>query len=440
MRQPFNLRLISLIVLVGMSMFLFSIGSSAAIQYVTTGQHILPENTVVASIDLSGKSREEAIQQISERTDEWKENSELVVNLDGKSLKINPEVIQFNVKASIEQVLETGHADLIVELDESYIPELKNHMGEQLAGEFSEQRFIETLKNDARQLPDHALEYNAYTFVKTDADSLYKEIGGFTLEVPEGVDMERVIEIFNDSVVPQGRTFSYLEFLNEEGVYDETSLNVLASSVYGASLKAGLIIQERHISHRLPAYAQIGLEATVELKKHQDLKVYNPFSNEYKLSVDVEGSKLTVKWLGYPTNSDFHLKFSDVEKISPKTIIQYSSLVTEGPYNLLQEGEDGEVVSVFRLDRSSQEGVEEFISEDYYPPEPRVEEHSSITDEGSVQGGANDSDNPYEGNPSGPGSNGEADSSGSENGESPDARNGSAKENVWEEVPESETK
>ncbi|WLR46119.1 VanW family protein [Halobacillus litoralis] len=389
MRQSLNFKLISLVVAVGMSMFLFTMGSSAAIQYVTNGEH-LPENTVIASVNLSKKSKEEAVQLLSEKVQNWKDNHSVVVRLDGKELTVDPEMFQFDVIGTVEQAMNTSKRDLQVTIDDSYVTDLRSHMNDSLATEFYQEQFIETVKRDAAQLIESPLEYVAYEFVKGNTASLYESIGEHKVIVPHETSMDRSVKLFDGEELENGAVFSFNRLLNNDGVYDEVSLDVLASAIYGASLNAGMIIQERHISHRLPEYARIGMEANVDLNQGQDLKVYNPFSGDYQLSVSVEEGSVDVQWIGYPTTSDFHVQVLDREEIPPKTIIQYSSLVNKGTFNLLQEGVNGEVVLVYRVDRSLPEGVQEFISEDYYPPIARVEEHPSVDDESPTENSGSD--------------------------------------------------
>ncbi|WP_406944535.1 VanW family protein [Halobacillus sp. SY10] len=436
MKQSLNLKLLFLVVAVGMSMFLFTIGSSAAIQYVTTGKH-LPENTVIASVNVSEKSKEEAVQLLSEKVQNWKENHSIVVKLDGKELTIDPDMIQFDVASTVEQAMDTTIRDLQVTVNESYVTDLKSYMNDSLASVFSQEQFIETVKRDAAQLVDSPLEYVAYDFVEGNTASLYESIGSQTAAVPQETSMDRAVKLFDEEELEDGAVFSFNRLLNIDGVYDEVSLDVLASAIYGASVKAGMIIQERHISHRLPEYAEIGMEANVDVNQDQDLKVYNPFSGDYQLSVSVEGGNVVVHWIGYPTTSDFHVQLLDREEISPKTIIQYSSLVNRGTYNLLQEGENGEVVSVYRIDRSLSDGVEEFISEDYYPPVARVEEHPPASEASPTENlGSNNGDsssNSKDGKNSAEEGDGEGNSSDSKSLQKNE-------DGIWEVVPDGESK
>ncbi|WP_394217934.1 VanW family protein [Halobacillus trueperi] len=436
MKQSLNLKLLSLVVAVGMSMFLFTVGSSAAIQYVTTGKH-LPEDTVIASVNVSEKSREEAVQLLSEKAQEWKDNHSIVVKMDGKELTVDAEMIQFDVESTVEQAMDATIRDLQVAVNESYVTDLKTYMNDSLAKEFSQEQFIETVKRDAAQLLDSSLDYVAYDFVKGNTASLYESIGDQTVVVPKKTSMVRVVKLFDGEELEDGAVFSFNRLLNSDGVYDEVSLDVLASAIYGASVEAGMIIQERHISHRLPEYVEIGLEANVDLNQGQDLKVYNPFTGDYHLSVNVEGGNVDVQWIGYPTTSDFHVQLLNREEISPKTIIQYSSLVNRGTFNLLQEGEKGEVVSVYRIDRSVSDGVQEFISEDYYPPVARVEEHPSGSEGSSAENsgsdtGTNSSNSEDEKNST------EEDVSGGNSSKSKSLQKN--EDGIWEVVPDGESK
>ena len=190
MKQSLNLKLLFLVVAVGMSMFLFTIGSSAAIQYVTTGKH-LPENTVIASVNVSEKSKEEAVQLLSEKVQNWKENHSIVVKLDGKELTVDPDMIQFDVASTVEQAMDTTIRDLQVTVNESYVTDLKSYMNDSLASVFSQEQFIETVKRDAAQLVDSPLEYVAYDFVEGNTASLYESIGSQAVAVPQETKIGR---------------------------------------------------------------------------------------------------------------------------------------------------------------------------------------------------------------------------------------------------------
>ncbi|MBH0230030.1 VanW family protein [Halobacillus yeomjeoni] len=375
MSQSLNIRLVSLVLLVGLSMFLFSQASSAAIHMVVQGENVLPSHTVLASIDVSNLTKEEAVELLEAKTSSWKENNPVVLMFEEESLILDKSFIQFDVEGSIQRILDGEEAEMEVSVDQSYFKDINNELKSEIASEFLFDQFASAVTEDAKPLPEQALEYNGYHFVDQSSEALNKAVSEYNIDIPTDTDVSRVVQIVNGVTLDPEATLSYNSLFIPESVYDETSLNVVSSALYASALKAGFIAQERHISHRPPSYVELGLEAQVDLEQGHDLKLFNPFISTYTISLEVSGQTLTAKIVGLPTISDFNVNISDVEDISPNTIIHYSSFVTPGSYNLVQQGKKGRVVTVTRMDERLEDSFSEFVSEDYYPPINRIEEH-----------------------------------------------------------------
>lgn len=383
-----NVKLLFIISIISLFIFLTAHMGSAAVT-VLSGESRLPENTLVGSVDVSNMKDQEAVELLSTKASSWKENHTISLNVDGKSLRINNDFVEFDVGQTIENAKDRSSSGIVVQTDRSYMNDIKGEMSEGLAAAFQEEKFMEALKDDLSQLPDESLDYNVYEFVSREANELVEVVGKYETELPAGVDIDRSMSIFTGSVVSSQSKYQLLPKLSEDGVYSEMALDSVATAIYGASLKAGFIIQERHISQQLPSYTELGFESTIDLKHNQDLTIYNPYKDDYTLTLTQEGRTLRAEWSGFPTLTNFYVDLSDVQTIEPSTVIRYSSFINPGTYKTIQEGEEGQVVRVYRIDRSSDASNKEFISEDYYPPEPIVEEHPVPENASDASSGAN---------------------------------------------------
>ncbi|WP_226583411.1 VanW family protein [Halobacillus litoralis] len=385
MSQRFNIRFASLVVIVSVSMFLFSTGGMAALPYILPGKQTFPDNTVVASVNISGADKDDAVRILTKRIGKWKDTAYIRFEVDGKQMILDPQAFQFNVVSSVDRTMDKEAGGLVVTVDDSLITKLNSMMNDAWAAEFDSGQFVRKLKEDIASLPNEALEYKAYNFLKTDASHLYETIAQYSLHIPGEVSLSRSVEIFDGMLLEDGEVFSFNSQLKADGVYSERSLDVMATAIYAAGLNAGLIVQERHISHRPPSYIELGLEANVDPINQMDLMLFNSSSMTYQLNVKEENGNLIVQWKGFPASPDYSLKISSPETIEPKTVIHYSSLVKRGSSRLLQQGQPGKMVSVYRTNLVEPDMNGELISEDYYPPVPRIEEHADVS---GIQNGA----------------------------------------------------
>ncbi|MGV2622257.1 UNVERIFIED_CONTAM: VanW family protein [Halobacillus marinus] len=358
-------------------LFLTTQEAAKAFTFVTGGGNYA-ENTTVASISLAGKNQKEAEKILADNIEEWRDETAVTLSASGKRIVLDTEEVTFDVKETLEEAVQGSDNGLVVVLSDRFFDPLEEEMDSELRDSLSEKMLRDVVKEDAASLPEDSLEYDAYHFLDQENEELYESIGSQTMNVPAEVDMERMRKLFDHTEMENGETFSMLDLLFEEGVYDEQALNMAATAIYGASLKAGFDVEERHISQRRPAFAEIGMEAGVNLKDKQDLKLYNPYSHDYILNWEETSSGFEVSWTGYPTGSDYQIYVRSAGTVPPKAIVEYSTLLEPGQVEVVQQGKDGESAEIWREDRASLNGDEELLTEDYYPPVPGVEVHSSF--------------------------------------------------------------
>jgi biopolymer transport protein ExbD len=179
--------------------------------------------------------------------------------------------------------------------------------------------------------------------------------------------------------LPADSSFSFLDFLKKQKLETTSAeaLSVIGTGIYQAILPTNFTIEERNIGSELPAYAALGDEAKVDYTQSMDLAFSNPNNSKCTLELQLNGNSLTVTLKGAKLPNEYKITKKNEQKVTPKTVVQYSPLLTSGQTTVKSPGKNGQTVEVYRqtykgdiLEKS------ELIANDYYPPEYRVEIHA----------------------------------------------------------------
>lgn len=173
-------------------------------------------------------------------------------------------------------------------------------------------------------------------------------------------------------------SFSLLQFMKKqklEAVSTDT-LSILATGIYQAILPTNFTIAERNIGNQLPAYAHLGDEAKVDFAQNMDLVFSNPNKTKYILDLQLVGESLTVTLKGVLLPYEYKITTKNEQTLTPKIVVQYSPLLSSGQTSVKNAGRKGQTVSVYRQEYQGDRLIKsELVSNDYYPPEYRVEIH-----------------------------------------------------------------
>lgn len=194
--------------------------------------------------------------------------------------------------------------------------------------------------------------------------------------IPEGL---KTVLLSNKNIeIPAQSTFSLMELLKKqklEKVSSET-LSILATAIYQSILPTNFTIAERNISRKLPVYADLGLEAKLNPSENMDLAFVNPNKTKYQLKLQLKNNHLKVSLLGGKLTYQYKITTADAQQFLPKTVVQYSPLLSSGQIKLASAGISGQDIKVYRTSyRDHLLVTRELISDDYYAPECRVEIH-----------------------------------------------------------------
>jgi hypothetical protein len=177
---------------------------------------------------------------------------------------------------------------------------------------------------------------------------------------------------------PADSSFSLLDFLKKQKLetLSADTMSIIGTGIYQAILPTNFSLEERNISSELPDYASLGGEAKVDFSQNMDLAFSNPNNTKCILEFQLNGNSLTVSLKGAKLPYEYKIMKKNEQKVAPKTIVQYSPLVSSGQTAVKNTGKAGQTIDVFRQTYKGDILVKsELIANDYYPPEYRIEIH-----------------------------------------------------------------
>ncbi|WP_040286354.1 G5 domain-containing protein [Sporosarcina koreensis] len=173
--------------------------------------------------------------------------------------------------------------------------------------------------------------------------------------------------------------FSLLAFIEETetGLLSDDKMTILASALYEAALRTNFWVEERTIRTELLDGVKPGFEAAIDRQLGLDFVLTNPNQTSYAIRSNWSGGALHVEYAGLPLRYAYEPYVAETNKYEPKTTVHYNKDLAAGRVDLLTEGRDGSEVIVQRkiLEDGGLLTVEP-VSEDFYPPVSRVEEHA----------------------------------------------------------------
>ncbi|KMY29679.1 hypothetical protein ACZ11_21575 [Lysinibacillus xylanilyticus] len=222
----------------------------------------------------------------------------------------------------------------------------------------------------------------SHTITATVADTHVIEAERLALSIEKiptnAIGVDKLTNIINESIILPDVPFSFLTAIEEK--YDEANIeaiNFVASMLYNAALQTDYEISERHSQEEKTNYLQQGLDARINRTLDKDLQFVNRSDKSNKLKLTVEGDSLKVELLAQKKEKDISVRVSKDKIIQPRVIIRYSKDLPLGSEEVLQKGQEGVRVEVYRSILENGNTSEELVSRDYYPPVNKIIVRSS---------------------------------------------------------------
>ena len=381
--------------LAGMTAFLllFTYAGPLGWQLVSGQETVYEPNTLVAGISIDGLERSEALVKLSEQSSDWKQQKDIRLESSTGAVVLSSDFLTFDVEKTLDEVVQGSSQSFVVEVDESYQSEVEEEFTTEVANNFEWESWVAQVREQASDLTDDPLTYSMYDYIPSEVLGLYETVATYETTVSSDPLLVDLLSAMNALTVNGQQSFSLIQAAEEFPVaISAETLSPIATVIYGAALETNFSIQQRHISQRLPGYAELGKEASVKPEQNDDFVLFNPNESAYSIHLSLEGSTLSAEVRGYPFVDKYSSRVDDVQEIEPRTIVQYTSYVDPGDVELKQEGKQGQSAVVYRESRG-ENGLTEKMAEDYYPPLNRIELRYGVEGEDNTSDEDTDSSN-----------------------------------------------
>ncbi|MGE7928416.1 VanW family protein [Lysinibacillus xylanilyticus] len=338
--------------------------------------------STIGGISVKGLEDENIEAALQEAIKTWRETP-ISVKGAGVNAKVDPALFTFDVASSVAeyhnltdkswyafwQGKKTVHLRLHVSANERVKAQLEG------TGVWDVEPTLSEIISNASFLKNREIEAKVADTSTMEAERLALSIE----DIPaSATDVLELANSLNDSIIAPNEPFSLLTALGEQsGNINSESINFVASNIYHAALQTEYEILERHAQNTVPAYLQQGLDAKVNRGLDKDLQFVNHSDQPNKLKLTVEGDSLKVELLAQKKEKEISVRVSKDKIIQPRMIIRYSKDLSIGREEVLQEGQVGVRVEVYRSILENGNTTEELVSRDYYPPVNKVIVRSS---------------------------------------------------------------
>lgn len=359
--------------------FSFSHFGAKAFENFTGSDGKYSEGTTVGTIDVSGKTDSEVISLLEEKYVDWVKNNKFELQYSELIVPFDTNLFHFDSAKTVSSIVDGQQNPAIITIDMMQVEEQIQVLFPQLdTNKLELTKLTLDLSKTASQFNNGSFSFNLssdYLVVDpADKNAVISEAIVELKVVP--LDLQTVVEANPEILIEKESEFSLLEFAKNQKVENSSILSTIATGIYQTILPSNFKIEERNIGSALPDYAELGLEASVNLVNGSDLVLLNPNKSLYSIELRIDGKNLVVTLKGEKLLYNYKISKKDEQQLKPKTIKQYSPLVLPGQIKVQTEGSDGKIVKVYRdIYQDSQKIKSELISEDYYPPVYRVEIH-----------------------------------------------------------------
>lgn len=356
------------------------------------------EGSTIGGITVDGMKSDEIRTALQKGINSWQDQP-VIVTGGGASVEIDTTIIQYDFDKTI-QLYESKtkkpwykfwEKDPIV-----HIP-LVLKPSEEVKEIIATQPFWETdatysnVMSAASNLQVHNIDAVVSSVVKIDNERIAVAIK----EVPASItNIQQVVAALDGQIISAGEEFNFLtQVVSILKSSNKETLSFAASVLYESALQMNAQITERHSHRHLPAYLSPGLDAFVQLSQEKNLRFINTLEQPVQMKVVREGLYLKVEFYAAKPDETATIRVKFIDNMKERTIIRYSHDLPVDKSMLLQVGQPGQRVTVYRTNNST--GKEQVISRDYYAPINKIILTSSrqpiptVGEEGSGDGSTN---------------------------------------------------
>ncbi|MBC5637455.1 VanW family protein [Ornithinibacillus sp. BX22] len=337
------------------------------------GAFSFPKGSQVAGIDVEGLTVDEAKEVLQKEINDWQKQPSMVAVSEHEELEIPRAMFQFDIEKSLKNLKE--------KVQENWLPFIKRkniHIPLELTLA-PDDRFkdwptyidVPTTMKKATTLAENLQEAPIAIVYHDEREPYLHTVVDTSVELPNGLSskkVEMIVESINGQTIKPKESFSILGTLPKLSSDSQQEVNFVASNLYALVLQTNLTVLERHSQEVIPAYLEPGMGVNINTRTGKDLVLYNPNDNTYTLTLSQNGDHLKLSINALTAESTLGYRVARIKQVEPRTIYRYSKDLGFGESTIIQEGEAGLEVAVYRNDARE----EELISRDFYPPVPKI--------------------------------------------------------------------
>lgn len=257
------------------------------------------ENSWIGPIDVSGLDKEQSLQLLSKKTNEWKQKNQMASQFLFESAKMDPETLTFEVQSSVNTALNGKKNELQVTLNgnlwNGHLLEL-GFTGQEDTIDFV--TFKQDILSFAHGLQSNSGNFNLTSYINRKQTGVFEIAQATTSLSLSDASASSWIRKHSTILVEPNQSVSLNEiFISEpEGLYSDEFKTILASTMYKAALESPFQIFERHISQTNPFKIQAGFEALID--ENKDFVIENVYGFPLTIETTQSGNQLIVKISG----------------------------------------------------------------------------------------------------------------------------------------------
>ncbi|MGX6442934.1 G5 domain-containing protein [Neobacillus sp. K501] len=374
-----SIKLFLVLILSSTFVFSFSQLGVKAVDLFGSKNSQFSSGTSIAAVNISGKSENEAYELLNTKISEWLKSTTITLQLAENTAQLDLSQLQFKLEETIKQA-GNGQNQLIVTLDQKALEAALLSINPTMTIEDEViQALVSEITTIASSLKtgEYILKLEDYLFATDSNEHVVLSEATIKLQsAPE--DLQQAIYKISTIQIAANANFSVLDYLEKQGLktISSSAKSIIASGIYQAILPTNFIIIEKNTSRELPVNIPLGYEANIDVDKNIDFVFNNPNGNNYTMNIVWEANSVKVTLTGNKLPNSYKIKADEIEYFSPKTIKQYSPLLKTGEKKVDQAGKKGVLIKVYREEYANNQLVrKELISEDFYPPQHKVEIH-----------------------------------------------------------------
>ncbi|MFJ7406950.1 MULTISPECIES: VanW family protein [unclassified Lysinibacillus] len=311
------------------------------------------------------------------------QDTPITVEGAGVTTSLDPKLLVFDVASSVAEYRNltdkpwfafwegkrTVHLPLQVIGDEQLTKQLES------MGVWEAETTLNEVIAQASYLNKHSIEATVADTTSMEAERLALSIEHIPTNA-KGV--LALVNMLNDYIIAPNEPFSLLSVLGEKAEEaNGEGLNFVTSLIYHTVLQTEFEILERHAQDKKIEYLQQGLDAAVNRALNKDLQFINYANQPSKLKLMIENDSLKVELLAQNKEKEISVRVSKDKIVQPRIITRYSKDLAIGKEEIIQNGQEGVRVEVYRSIVENGSTREELVSRDYYAPINRIVVQSS---------------------------------------------------------------